>query len=289
MHAAAEQGAIAVISGAGTLPVHVAQAIARRGAKPLIVAIAGEAEPSAFGDSSGSVRVLQWGEIGRFRRLLEEEGCREAVFVGTITRRPDFRATKLDLGAVRLLPKILPLLGAGDDQILRAVAGTFEEFGVSLVSPLAVAPELAVPQGLLAGRRLGPRQQADLRLAAEAARRLGDLDIGQGAVAIGGRVVAVEGAEGTDGLLHRVAELRRKGRVAAKGGVLVKCMKPSQDPRLDVPAVGAASAEAARAAGLDGVAAEAGRTILVGRDKTIEAFRRAGLFLMGWGGDDRGP
>ena len=38
---------------------------------------------------------------------------------------------------------------------------------------------------------------------------------------------------------------------------------------------------ARRRAGLAGVAAEAGRAILVGRDETIDAFRRAGLFLVG--------
>jgi UDP-2,3-diacylglucosamine hydrolase len=156
-----------------------------------------------------------------------------------------------------LWPMVLRLLGAGDDRVLRAVAAVFEEFGVRLVSPLEVAPDLAVPQGLLIGRRPGPKLMADLRLAAEAARRLGDLDIGQGAVAVGGRVVAVEGAEGTDGLLERVAALRRSGRIAPSGGVFVKCMKPGQDPRLDVPAIGAASADTAKAAGLDGVAVEA--------------------------------
>jgi DUF1009 family protein len=98
---------------------------------------------------------------------------------------------------------------------------------------------------------------------------------------VGGRVVAVEDAGGTDLLLERVAALRNAGRIPPAGGVLVKCMKPQQDPRLDVPTLGPGTAEAAHRAGLSGVAGEAGRALLAGRAETVEAFRRAGLFLCG--------
>ena len=43
-------------------------------------------------------------------------------------------------------------------------------------------------------------------------RRSGRLDIGQAAVVVKGRVLAVEAAEGTDAMLARCAELRRSGR-----------------------------------------------------------------------------
>ena len=61
-------------------------------------------------------------------------------------------------------------------------------------------------------------------LALEATDKLGELDIGQAAVAVGGRVVALEGAEGTDAMLERCAVLRSNGRIRSKGaaGVLVK-------------------------------------------------------------------
>jgi DUF1009 family protein len=63
-------------------------------------------------------------------------------------------------------------------------------------------------------------------------------------------------------------------------------MKPQQDPRIDVPTLGARTAELARAAGLDGIAAEAGRTLLAGRDETVAAFRGAGIFLFGFPGPE---
>ena len=58
-------------------------------------------------------------------------------------------------------------------------------------------------------------------------------------------------------------------------------MKPNQDPRLDLPGIGPNTAAAARRAGLDGVAGDAGRALLAGRAETIAAFEKEGLFLIG--------
>ena len=151
---------------------------------------------------------------------------------------------------------------------------------MSVVSPLHVAPGLALPTGCLAGD-LSEESRKDIGAAADAARQVGGLDIAQGAVAVNGHSVAVEDAGGTDALLERVALLRRSGAIPRSGGVLVKCLKPVQDGRHDLPTIGPKTAELAQRAGLDGVAGEAGRAILVGRSETIEAFERAGLFLFG--------
>jgi DUF1009 family protein len=167
-----------------------------------------------------------------------------------------------------------------DDNLLSGVARIFEEKGLVLVSPLAVAPELALGEGCQAGR-VPAEAEKDIEKATEAARVIGRLDIAQAAVAAGGRVVALEDAGGTDALLDRVAALREEGRIPRSGGVLVKCMKPQQDGRHDVPTVGPGTASRAARAGLLGVAAEAGRTLLVGRAATVDAFRRAGVFLLG--------
>ncbi len=52
---------------------------------------------------------------------------------------------------------------------------------------------------------------ADIARAAEAAEALGRLDVGQGAVSIGGRIVALEGVEGTDRMLGGSRSCAPKG------------------------------------------------------------------------------
>jgi len=271
---------VAILAGRGELPPLVAAVAVRQRRTPVVFAIAGEAETDGFG--SLPLHVVRWGEVGRLFRIAREAGCREAVFIGGIAQRPDYRSVRPDLGAVMLLPRILQIMRGGDDSLLSGVAALFEEKGLKLISALDLAPDLALAEGLAVGQA-SPEALANVSLAATAARAIGALDIGQGAVAVGGRVVAVVDVGGTAALLERVAALRESGRIGPPGGVLVKCMKPKQDSRIDLPTIGPGTAELARAAGLEGIAAEAGRTLLAGPVQTLEAFRRSGMFLLGIG------
>jgi DUF1009 family protein len=278
MTATAEGRPVALLAGGGRLPPLVAAAARREGRTPVVLTIAREADPNAFGPCP--VYVVGWGEIGRMFWLMEEAGCRDVVLIGSITRRPDFRALKPDLGTMKLIPRILKLMSRRDGSLLSGVTQIFEEKGIRVLSPLAIAPDLALPEGSLTGE-VSPESLRDIEVAREAALEIGARDIAQGAVAIKGRVAAVEDARGTDAMLESVAKLRTDGKLPKVGGVLVKCLKPLQDGRHDLPTIGPQTADLAAKAGLAGVAAEAGRAILVGREETAEAFRRAGLFLTG--------
>ena len=269
---------IAILAGGGSLPPLVAAAARRKGRFPVVLAIAGEADPGSFAPSP--VHVVRWGEIGRMFRLTEQTQCQEAVLIGSISKRPDFKALKPDLGTIKLIPRILQLMQRSDGSLLDGVTRIFEENGIRIVSPLAIAPDLALPEGCLTGT-VSADSAWDVEVALKAALDVGQRDIAQGAVAIGGEIAAVEDSRGTDAMLDCIISLRKEGAIPRSGGVLVKCLKPLQDGRHDLPTIGPRTAERAAAAGLSGVAAEAGRSILVGRDETVEAFRRSGLFLMG--------
>ena len=66
---------------------------------------------------------------------------------------------------------------------------------------------------------------------------------------------------------------------AGARGVLFKGPKPGQDRRLDLPAIGPDTLRGAAAAGLAGVAVEAGGVMILGRAATVAAADAAGLFL----------
>jgi DUF1009 family protein len=63
--------------------------------------------------------------------------------------------------------------------------------------------------------------------------------------------------------------------------VLVKLVKPGQERRADMPTVGPRTLVGAAAAGLRGVAMEAGGTLLTDRDACVKEADRLGLFLIG--------
>lgn len=273
-----DHSVLAIIAGGGGVPLVVARAARASGRQVVILAIQGEADAAIEAYPHHWVR---WGEIGRLFDLLAREKVDEIVICGAVNR-PDFSAIRVDLGTILSLPKILSLMVGGDDTVLKNVVRFLEDRHFRVVGAHEIAPELMVSDGF--GGAVKPRREdlADVAVGIRANRALGPLDIGQAVVAIGGRVVAVEGIEGTDEMIARVADLRQRGRIkaSARTGVLVKAAKPQQDLRVDMPTVGPRTVEAVARAGLAGLAIEAGRMMVVDPEETIRVADAHRLFLI---------
>jgi DUF1009 family protein len=267
---------IGIVAGWGSLPAAVAAEAQSAGLNPFIVGLAGNAEASIERFPHAYVHI---GQAGRMLRVLRREGCTRLVFVGGL-RRPNLFRIRIDAGLIRHLPRLLRLLNAGDDTMLRGIARFFEDLGFEVLAVQEVAPRLLAPEGPFS--RLLPRAQdlEDIRLGFKVTHGLGVFDIGQAAVVARGYVLAVEAAEGTDAMLSRCPGLNRWG-YAARNGVLVKSPKPGQDRRLDLPAIGPRTVELAAEAGLAGIAVEAGAVLLAGVDELVEKANKSGLFLYG--------
>ncbi len=278
---------VAVIAGGGSLPVDIADRLTSSGRRAVILPIAGEARrDERF--SNLPVEPIALEELGDLMARLKRHRVSHLMMAGTVARRPKITAMRPHVGLFRALLDVAWALARGDDKLLRAAINHIEKNGIRVVSAQDVLPELLTDPGAVAGPRISKRDKADIRAATAAARAIGNLDIGQAAVAIGGRVVALEGVEGTDGLLVRTIELRKHGRLAgAKGGVLVKCAKPVQDLRADLPAIGPRTIDDAACAGLAGIALEAGRSLILEREETIRRARAKQVFIHGIEAADR--
>ncbi len=280
---AAAGAPLVVIAAGGAVPFEVASAAVATGRKVLVVALEGEFDARL---QSFPLVVVKWGQIGRVKQLIAQHGAREIVFIGSVSARPDFSNIGLDLGTLRLMPRILKGMIGGDDTVLGNLVKIFEEDGPRVIGAHEVAPNLVAAPGPVAGRRPPAAALADAALALDAAKAIGALDIGQAAVAVNGRVIALEAAEGTDAMLERVEQVRAKGRAkwSGRAGVLAKRAKPQQDLRIDMPAIGPRTIEAVVRAGLAGIAIEAGRVMVAERAETVALAERTGTFIFA---DDR--
>jgi DUF1009 family protein len=272
------QRVVGILAGGGSLPREVADGAAASGAGVQIVALEGEADGD-FGPHP--VKRIGWGQIGAMVRALNDAHCTELVIVGAV-RRPDLGAVRPDLGLFLSLPSIFRIIAAGgDDGVLTKVIRFFEEKGFRVVAPTAVVPGLLVGEGPLGRVAPGPEHIADARLAFDLISRLGPFDVGQAVVATAGRIEAVEGAEGTDKMLKRLADVRGAARGTPRG-VLVKRPKPGQEMRIDLPAIGPGTATVAAEAGLAGVVVVAGGVLAAGREELRSRADAAGLFVEGF-------
>lgn len=287
-HAAGE-GRVGLIAGGGALPLAVARTLVAQGANPFVVVIDGEGNGAeTFGGAERAVMTVE--EFGLLVPRLKQAGVRRLVMAGSVTRRPRLRAIRWAVSTLKLIPKVAAAMTRGDDGLLRSVVDIMESNGIAVVGAHEIVPDLLAPRGVVT--RIAPEKSdwRDIEAASEAAVAIGLLDIGQAAVAVGGRVIALEGIEGTDGLLERTVGLRSHGRIAGKHrGVLVKRCKPQQELRADLPAIGPDTITQARAAGLAGVAVEAGRSFILDYDATIARADELGLFIVGLDSDGARP
>lgn len=262
----------AIIAGTGALPGHLAAALPE--ARRLVAAPEGLAVAV-----SGPVTRFRIERLVPFLDHLADAGVTRVAFAGAM-RRPRLEAELFDARTAQLVPRLLAALGQGDDAGLRAVAGLFEDFGFEVVAAAALAPDLVPAAGVICGAP----SAADRDDAARAAALVADLgrhDIGQGAVVAQGLCLALETLPGTDAMLDFVAGHAAGLRPDPAGGkgVLFKGPKPGQDRRIDLPAIGPETVRRAAAAGLAGIAWEAGGTMLVTPDAVRQAAEAAGLFL----------
>jgi UDP-2,3-diacylglucosamine hydrolase len=275
---------IGIIAGGGELPVRLAQACRDGGIAHYVARIEGFADP-ALKAFPGAAFGL--GAIETRYKALKAEGV-DAVVMAGIVKRPDFKTLQLDLGGVKLMPRVLAAARQGDDALLSVVVKAFEENGFKVLGAEDVFAPLLGDQGPLG--RLAPdaEARADLAAAARIAAEIGRLDIGQGAVVCDGLVLAVEAQEGTDAMLARVAGLPAeiRGAPGAKRGVLVKRPKPQQERRIDLPTIGLQTIDHAARAGLAGVAFEAGGALILDKAGVAAAADEAGLFVYGFGPDE---
>ncbi len=259
---------VGLLAGNGVYPKLLADRLARADLKIIAAGLRGQTDPSLI-EHVDRYAPFDLGALKRTAAYFTEDGVEALYLAGGVRRPVAWRHLRPDGIAVRLLLKTLI---AGDDTLLRGVAAAFAALGLPVADPRPYLNDLLSPPGRLAGPSPTASTLTDLAVAWTAAKAVGRRDGGQAATARGGRVTGVEGKRGTNDLIAR----------AGKGAVLAKVVKPGQDRRFDLPAVGPDTARVAHAAGLTAVAVEAGGVLLLERERLVSAFDSYEISLVGY-------
>ena len=264
---------LGIIAGAGEIPAHLIEACRAEGRDFFVLAFKGHAEPEMIGDAPCA--WVRLGSAGAGFKILHEENVKDVIMIGGI-KRPSLADLKPDWRAAKFFAKVGYKL-LGDDSLLSAVVKEFESEGFNVIGVDEILKNLLAEEGIYG--RIKPDEQAekDISHGVKIAKGIGALDIGQAVVIQEGIVLGVEAVEGTDALLKRAGELKRKGL----GGVLVKVKKPEQERRVDLPTIGVSTIKNAAAAGLRGIAIEADNALVVNKKAITECADSLGLFVVG--------
>lgn len=269
---------IGLIAGGGQLPIRIIAERKALGEDFHLIRLQGLADEPLSAEQGEDIAI---GEAGKIIRSLKEAHC-DAVCLAGIVRRPDFSSLNVDWRGAALLPKLAKAAMRGDGAILDVLVATFESENFLVVGADEIVGGLAASAGAMGKCASTPADINDISKAANIIDALGNYDVGQAAVVASGHVLAIEAAEGTDLMLARCAHLPGEEGASEKRGVLVKCPKPGQELRVDLPVIGPDTVRAAIAARLRGIAVKADAALIMNRDEMIEAADEAGLFVFGF-------
>ena len=266
---------LGIIAGGGALPGQVISACRETGREYFVLAFEGSADPEILGDAP--VDWIRMSGLSKAFESARREGVEELVRVGKLPR-PSVLELMRDAKSAKFLAKVGTRM-LGDDNILSAVVREIEHAeGFRVIGPEVLLEDILATGGCYGSVTPDDNDLADIARGMDVLKTIGALDIGQGVVVQNGAILGVEAAEGTDRLIERCAEFVDAETV---GGVFVKASKPTQDRRIDLPAVGSSTMHHAIRAGLRGIAIEAGGALIVDRQAMIEAADAAGVFLYG--------
>ena len=267
---------LAIIAGGGELPRLLAMDAAARGRPYLVVRF--EGVPVDWADEHPHY-TARFEKLGALFAALRAADCGRVVFAGGMAR-PNLNPLRFDAAFAKLSVRLLPALKSGDDATLRVIVSAFEDAGFTVQGAHELLSGLTMAAGIPTRAQPSAADQADAARAADIVTALGSLDIGQGAVVAQGICLATESIQGTDAML-RFAAAGAGFRPDPDGarGLLLKAPKPTQDRRVDLPAIGPDTIDLAAAAGLAGVVIAADGVIVLGREAVIARADAAGLFL----------
>ena len=268
-----EHKTLGMIAGGGMMPVEIIRHCNATGRKIFVVGLDSFAKEEDLKEAPHAFARI--GEAGKMLKAFKENNVYEIVLAGGI-KRPSFKEMIPDWEGVKIVAK-LAVKKMSDDKLFRAVMDEIDSRGFKVVGIEEVVPDMMFSEGVYGKIKPSKEDLDDIQRGITVAKALGAVDVGQAVVVQEGMVLAVEAIEGTDTMLSRAATVKKEG----KKPIMVKVLKPGQDMRVDLPAMGLQTIEQLKKYGIGGMAVEAGGILLIERDSVIQMADMEGIFIIG--------
>ena len=259
---------LGIVAGGGALPGLLASACRDQGRDYYLLGLKGFAEPANLGREPDA--WLRLGDAGSGFALMRKAGVAEIVMAGTV-KRPKLSDLRPDLKTAAFFARMAGRL-LGDDGLLRTLIDEIEREGFTVVGAHDVLASLLAPAGVFGRVAPDAAAERDIAVGKVAAHDHGRADLGQAVIVHDGKIIGREKVEGTATLI---------AETGVAGAILVKMAKPQQERRADLPTIGPDTVTQAAAAGLRGIAVEAGGCLVIDLAGVRARADEAGIFVVG--------
>ena len=263
---------IGLIAGNKRFPIIFSEAAKKKNYYVVAVAIKGDTSPKL----RNSVDKIYWIGLDGFRRVFEifkSEGITKVVMAGQIS---PYRLFSREINQDEELKNLLTQIkDKKADTLFGAMAERLKGFGFELLDSTTFMEEFLPKKGTLTKREPDFGEWEDIYFGFDLAKAVAYLDIGQTVAVKNKAIVAVEALEGTDSLI------RRAGKIARGGIVVVKVSKPKQDMRFDIPVIGLNTIKNLIKVKANCLAIEAEKTIFIDQEPSLRLADKRGVSIVG--------
>ena len=261
-----------MIAGNGRFPLLALETARKLGDEVVAIGIRDEASPEIEKLAAGCYWI-SIGELSRLIEILKKEQIHQVIMAGQVKHVSIFSSIRPDLRLFKLLGS---LKEKNTDALIGGVAKVLEDEGIHLADSTLLLKPLLAGTGVLTKRKPSQAEEKDMAYGRRIANVLAGVDVGQSVAICDRACVAVEAMEGTDAMLERAASL-----VNGQPLRLVKASRRRGHLLFDVPVVGPRTIEVMQKTGTTAVAVDAGRTLLLDREETIDRANQAGISIVG--------
>jgi len=257
---------IGLIAGYGKLPLEFKKSAVEKGHRVITLGVEG------ITDFECDYKV-PFGKVGRLIKILERENARSLVMLGKFEHKLALKnLLHFDLTGVQILSK-------AKDKRPQTLVKTFMEFmeskGFKFINPKPFLEHILAQKGPMTKKKPDKKTLEEAIWAFEIAKTMATLDVGQTVVVKDKAVVAVEAMEGTQ------ETIRRAGKIAGKGCVVVKVARKDQDYRIDVPTVGEETLKVMKEVGAKALFLESEKVFIVEKKRFLKEADRLGVCVYG--------
>ena len=207
-------------------------------------------------------------KFSKIVEFFEKEKIKKLLLIGKISPSILFKG-KFDF----LSNKILPSNNWKGEKIVKNIIAFLENKGIETLSLKKIFNDELAEKKVYCGK-VDKKDKKDIETGYAFLKDVEKYRCGQSVSVKNGMIIAVEGIEGTDGMIKRTGKY-------VKNFVVVKIAGKRKDDRFDLPVVGPETIKTMVKAKGKIIAVESGKTIIFDKEKVINQCKKAGITFLG--------
>ena len=262
---------IGIISGDGNLPVYIGNELTKNNYDITYYLINSNVNIEIY--KNKKIEKINILSVKKLITALKNKNIKKIILAGSI-KRPSINDLSFDIETIKLAKELL-LEKKGDNNLLISIRKYLEKKGFLFFNWTKYCPELFANENYLSKHKPSKNAYNNLSKAKLIYEKYKYLDVGQSLIIQNQLVLGLEAIEGTDKLIERCNEYKRKG----DKGILLKFTKKNQSNLIDIPLIGLQTIKNLKKFNYEGIFLEKFKCLILDKENVIKFANKNKIFI----------